>query len=106
MNAESSSTSRRSFLARAAGAALLATAGDATSALGAVMPTRKSFPKNFRWGVATAGHQIEGNNVNSDMWLIENIKPAAFADRSGDACNSYHRYEEDIALLAQLGFNA
>ena len=28
------------------------------------------FPDNFLWGVATAGHQVEGNNVNSDIWLI------------------------------------
>jgi beta-glucosidase len=66
---------------------------------------RKQFPKSFRWGVSTAGHQIEGNNVNSDLWLMENIKPTTFKERSGDACDSYHRYEEDIALLAKLGFN-
>lgn len=65
----------------------------------------KPFPKGFRWGVATAGHQIEGNNTNSDLWVLENIKPTTFVDRSGDACDSYHRYEEDIALLARLGFN-
>ena len=71
----------------------------------AAASTSNHFPRNFRWGVATAAHQIEGNNVNSDLWLLENITPTTFAERSGDACDSYHRYEEDIALLARLGFN-
>ena len=66
----------------------------------------RSFPKGFVWGAATAGHQIEGNNINSDYWFLENIEPTTFAERSGDACNSYHRFGEDIALLAQLGFNS
>jgi len=98
--------SRRSFLAGAVSTAALATTSGATAAFGATTATGKTFPKNFRWGVATAGHQVEGNNVNSDYWLLENIKPTTFAERSGDACDSLHRYEEDIALLAQLGFNA
>jgi beta-glucosidase len=55
------------------------------------------------WGAATAGHQIEGNNVNSDYWFLENLEPTIFVERSGDACDSYHRYEEDIALLSGLG---
>ena len=63
-------------------------------------------PQDFMWGVSTAGHQIEGNNVNSDVWLLENIKPTMFAERSGDACDSYHRYAEDIALIKALGLNA
>ncbi|MGO8860889.1 MAG: glycoside hydrolase family 1 protein [Acidimicrobiales bacterium] len=65
----------------------------------------RTFPKRFVWGAATAGHQIEGNNVNSDFWFLENIEPTTFVERSGDACDSYHRYEEDIALLARLGLN-
>jgi beta-glucosidase len=65
----------------------------------------KHFPKGFRWGAATAGYQIEGNNTNADLWLLENVQPTAFAERSGDACDSLHRYEEDIALLAGLGLN-
>ena len=63
-------------------------------------------PSNFRWGASTAGHQIEGNNVNSDMWLLENVKPTIFKERSGDACDSYHRYEEDIALVRALGLDS
>lgn len=61
---------------------------------------------DFLWGVATAPHQIEGNNLNADLWLAEQVKPTIFHEPSGDACDSYHRYEEDIALVAELGFNS
>ncbi len=63
----------------------------------------QSFPPSFRWGVSTAAHQIEGNNLNSDFWLLENIEPTCFIDRSEDACDSYHRYEADADLVAGLG---
>jgi beta-glucosidase len=65
----------------------------------------KSYPKGFLWGVATAAHQVEGNNLNSDAWVLEQMKPSAFAEPSGDACDQYHRYLEDIKLVASLGFN-
>jgi beta-glucosidase len=106
MTFETGTLSRRQVLAGAAGATVLAAAGTAVSRLASAAVAAGKFPKDFRWGVATAGHQIEGNNVNSDFWLLENIEPTAFAERSGDACDSYHRYEEDIALLAALGFNS
>lgn len=63
-----------------------------------------TFPSDFLWGASTAPHQIEGNNVNSDWWAREAQMPGA--ERSGDACDSYHRYGEDIALLAGAGLNA
>jgi len=64
------------------------------------------FPKDFLWGTATAAHQVEGNNVNSDFWLLEHLPGTIFTEPSGDACDHYHRYPEDIALLAELGFNS
>jgi beta-glucosidase len=30
-----------------------------------------TFPNNFLWGTATAAHQVEGNNANSDFWVLE-----------------------------------
>lgn len=67
---------------------------------------RRNLPKpGFLWGTASAAHQIEGGNVNSDFWLAENVKPTLFAEPSGDACDSYHRYSEDIELASRLGFN-
>jgi beta-glucosidase len=100
------SVTRRALLTGAAGLSLATLTGEALPAPGSGSAVLKSFPSGFRWGVATAGHQIEGNNTNSDFWLLENIQPTTFVERSGDACDSYHRYEEDIALLARLGFNA
>jgi beta-glucosidase len=63
-----------------------------------------SFPPNFLWGTATAAHQVEGNNVYNDSWLMEHLPDTIFVEPSGDACDQYHRYPEDIALLADLGF--
>jgi beta-glucosidase len=64
------------------------------------------FPHGFLWGAATAAHQVEGGNINSDAWLLEHVDGTIFSEPSGDACDHYHRYREDIALLASLGFNA
>jgi beta-glucosidase len=64
------------------------------------------FPSNFLWGAATAGHQIEGNNVLNDIWAMEHVGGSPFFEPSGDACDSYHRYDEDIALLAESGLNS
>jgi beta-glucosidase len=63
------------------------------------------FPKNFWWGTATASHQVEGGNVYNDTWLMEHTPGTDFIESSGDAVDHYHRYAEDIALLADLGFN-
>jgi beta-glucosidase len=97
------SISRRSLIASAAA---LAASGDLMAVPGAAQKsaTRK-LPKGFLWGSATAGHQVEGNNVNADTWLFEQIKPNLFVEPSGDACDSYHRYEEDIAIVSRLGLN-
>ncbi|RZI92031.1 MAG: glycoside hydrolase family 1 protein, partial [Microbacterium sp.] len=62
-----------------------------------------TFPDGFVWGAATAGHQIEGGNVNSDWWPREVAPDSTIAEPSGDAADSYHRYREDISLLAKAG---
>ncbi|WP_425839319.1 glycoside hydrolase family 1 protein [Streptomyces fractus] len=61
--------------------------------------------QNFLWGAATSAHQTEGNNVNSDWWWLESQGHGSF-ERSGDAVDSYHRYPEDMRLLAEAGLNA
>ena len=65
-----------------------------------------AFPDGFLWGSATAGHQVEGGNVNADLWPLEWAEPSLFVEPSLDACDHYHRYPEDIATLAGLGLNA
>lgn len=66
----------------------------------------EAFPEGFLWGVATAGHQVEGNNTNSDLWLLEHVPATIFAEPSGDAVDHYHQYCDDIALIASLGFTS
>ena len=65
-----------------------------------------SFPQGFIWGTATAAHQVEGGNWNNDWWAWEHAPGTPCAEPSADACDHYHRYREDVALLASLGFNA
>lgn len=63
------------------------------------------FQKDFLLGAATAAHQVEGNNVNSDCWAMEHMKHTSYVEPSGDAVDHYNRYEEDIKLMAQAGLN-
>ncbi|MFB9375939.1 glycoside hydrolase family 1 protein [Kineococcus gynurae] len=65
-----------------------------------------SFPPGFLWGAATAAHQVEGNNVNSNWWVHEHAPGTSIVEPSGDAADSYHRYREDIRILADLGLNS
>ncbi len=67
---------------------------------------RYEFPQGFLWGAGAAAHQVEGNNVNSDSWVLEHLRPTEYVEPSLDACDHYHRYPEDIALYAELGWNA
>jgi beta-glucosidase len=62
------------------------------------------FPDGFLWGTATAAHQVEGGNWNNDWWAWEHQPGSGCAEPSGDACDQLHRYRDDIALLARLGF--
>lgn len=62
--------------------------------------------KQFLTGAATAAHQVEGNNKNSDFWVMENLKHSDFAEPSGMAVDHYNRYAEDIRILAEAGLNA
>jgi beta-glucosidase len=72
-----------------------------------VSEASQTFPEGFLWGTATAAHQVEGNNRNSDWWEFEQ-KPGRIAngDTSEVACDHYHRYREDFALLRELNQNA
>ncbi len=65
-----------------------------------------TFPDRFLWGTATAAHQIEGGNVNNDWWAMEHDPTSPCVEASGDACDSFNRYPEDIALVADLGLGA
>ena len=64
------------------------------------------FPNGFVWGVASAAHQIEGGNWNNDWWAFEHQPGTPCKEPSGDCCDSYHRYAEDIALVREFGFGS
>ena len=66
---------------------------------------RRTFPRGFRWGVASSGHQTEGGNTQSDTWFLEHVRPTVFREPSGQACDSYARWREDVDLVAALGLD-
>jgi beta-glucosidase len=65
----------------------------------------REFPGGFTWGTATAAHQIEGGNTNNDWWAFEHLEGSGCAEPSGDACDSWDRWEEDADLVAALGLD-
>ena len=67
---------------------------------------KQDFPSGFLWGAATAAYQVEGNNINSDLWPLEYIKPTVFAQPSGDACNSLELWPRDLDLVKSIGLNS
>ncbi|MFE1852336.1 GH1 family beta-glucosidase [Streptomyces sp. NPDC002387] len=68
------------------------------------------FPAGFLWGVSTSAHQIEGaaDAREPSVWDVFTAEPGRVKDGStaAVACDSYHRYHEDVALLAGLGVDA
>ncbi len=68
--------------------------------------TTRTFPSDFLWGVAAAGHQVEGDNTDSDTWFAEQVTPTVFSEPSGKACNGYELWREDIDLAKGMGLNA
>jgi beta-glucosidase len=66
----------------------------------------RTFSPDFIWATATAGHQVEGNNSNSDTWFAENVKPTVFKEPSLMACNSFELWRKDVDLVAGMKLNA
>ncbi|MFE2045437.1 GH1 family beta-glucosidase [Streptomyces sp. NPDC059477] len=68
------------------------------------------FPDGFLWGVSTSAHQIEGaaDEREPSVWDTFTAEPGRVKDGStaAVACDHYHRYEQDVALLAGLGVDA
>lgn len=71
-----------------------------------------AFPKGFRWGAATASYQIEGawqtDGKGESIW--DRFSHTSGRVKNGDtgdvACDSYHRFPEDIALLKEMGLGS
>jgi beta-glucosidase len=90
-------TTRREALTALVGAAIGTSRG--------LSAPRRTMPKDFLWGAAISAHQSEGNNVNSDSWLLENLPESVYKEPSGDACDSYNRYGQDFAIARSIGLN-
>ena len=71
-----------------------------------------SFPDGFIWGAAAASYQIEGaaydDGKGPSVWDMQCRRPGAiWSGHTGDvACDHYHRYREDVALMRQVGLHA
>jgi beta-glucosidase len=71
-----------------------------------------TFPKGFTWGTATAAYQIEGaayeDGKGLSVWDMFCRRPGAiWKGQTGEvACDHYHRYREDVALMKTLGLPA
>jgi beta-glucosidase len=72
----------------------------------------RRFPDGFQWGAATAAYQIEGapdaDGKGPSIWDTFSHTPGKIErDETGDvACDHYHRYRDDVALMADLGLTA
>src|SRR5262249_23232694 len=70
------------------------------------VPGERRFPDGVLWGCATAAHQVEGGNHNSDWWEFERRGGIHTGDSADPACDQYRRFREDFALLGRLHNNA
>jgi len=70
------------------------------------------FPRNFFWGTATAAYQIEGawneDGKSESIWDRFAHTPGKIksADTGDVACDSYHRWREDVALVRAMNLNS
>lgn len=76
------------------------------------MSESTSFPPSFLWGAATSAYQVEGSpladGAGPSIWHRFAHTPGKTANgETGDvACDHYHRYKDDVALMSELGLNA
>lgn len=82
-----------------------------TAPQGTSLPTRRFWPRNFTWGVSTSSYQIEGaakeDGRGPSIWDVRSYLGRNDNGDTGDvACDHYHRYGEDIALMKRLGVDA
>jgi beta-glucosidase len=74
--------------------------------------TGRHFPEGFKWGVATSAYQIEGawdeDGKGPSIWDTYAHTPGNIKnDENGDVANDhYHRYQEDVALMKDIGATA
>jgi beta-glucosidase len=101
---------RRALAPLAAGVAVAVTTSCSPNI--PLTPQSRQFPKDFKWGVATSAPQIEGSpdadGRGPSIWDVLARNPKNIIDHSDPsvACDSYRRYEDDVALIAGANLNA
>ena len=74
--------------------------------------SRHDFPEDFLWGIATSAAQIEGaafeDGKGLEIWdVFSRIPGRTFGGQTPDlACDYYHKYPEQLAMMKELGFNS
>ena len=68
----------------------------------------QTFPKDFLWGASTSAYQVEGANLSHGKGpSVQDVKKVPEGTSDLTVCaDFYHRYKEDIALMAEMGFKA
>ena len=91
------------------GAGMMTSNAAASTNAGSTPAIAAQFPEGFLWGTATASYQIEGawNEDGKGESIWDRFAHTPGRVKNGDtgdiACDSYHRYAEDIALMKQMG---
>ncbi|WP_105901675.1 glycoside hydrolase family 1 protein [Vibrio gangliei] len=73
--------------------------------------TTYQFPKDFMWGAAASGIQTEGstNKANPSIWDLwfQQSPERFYREISSDVvCDTYHKYQDDVRLMKQVGMNS
>jgi beta-glucosidase len=109
--------SRRGFLGGVIGAVAVSSLSASARYLGSLSETPHAFvpyqfPKDFLWGAATAAYQIEGawnvDGKGESIWdhFAHTVGKVKGADTGDVACDSYHRYKEDVELAKKLNLKS
>lgn len=71
-----------------------------------IITKKHGLPENFLWGASTSAYQVEGANLSHGKGpSVQDIKTVPAGTSELDVCaDFYHRYAEDIALMAEMGF--
>ncbi len=71
-----------------------------------IITKSKKIPENFLWGASTSAYQVEGANlIDGKGPSVQDVKTVPQGTSELDVCaDFYHRYKEDIALMAEMGF--
>ncbi|KAI9093605.1 hypothetical protein K1719_027054 [Acacia pycnantha] len=70
--------------------------------------SRDDFPPDFLFGAATSAFQVEGAEDEDGRTpsIFDTLAQTAYGGYGNKSCDQYHKYKEDVALMAKMGLNA